>query len=1295
MRSTSIHTRLLRSHLLIAAVGVAVLLVGGAANYLLFQSAEKLAEESVPASRAAHRATAGIVRSQAALRGWMALGDEKYRQERKRAWDEEIRPSFAALASTRRLDRAQALLDEFEEAQWYVEDVARTPGNEPALLMVQRRAGPLGEKGTRAITAIMALEQAMPQDEGSRQRLWHMANLRSALRACQDRLRQAASSGRQGDEKLWHRELETLGETLAAVTRSRGQLSLDQRDLLDELTRGIAAYGALGRSVLLERRASEGGVAARALRDDVIPLADELRTILDAVEAENDAALQADRKQVATVGWASILVMVGLFFVMAIATVQLSRRGASVITGPLRGLVSATQQLARGEAVDTLQVDSDDELGELTLAFNAMTRQRQEARAELERVNRQLEVEAALQAARLELADILRGRPDVEECGRRVLAFAMGRTGALVGAVHVAGEKGEMTTVATAGIEGLDTSPGGLVRRALERTSALVVDDLPPRYLVASGLGSSPPRWLRLVPLWRGEKRVGVVELAGFDPPSEQALAVLETSRDAMGYELDAAGIRSSLERLLQRTTLQKERLASQQEELRVSNEELGQQAEELRASEEELQAQSEELRQLNEELAAQSRAVAEQNRQLNVTRHGLEETAKELQETSRYKSEFLANMSHELRTPLNSVLLLSRLLSENKSGSLSGKEVEYATAIGTAGAQLLELINDVLDLSKVEAGRVDVDVERIALGEFLEMFRAEFVHLAADKGLELRVELGQDAPAVVETDPGKLRQILVNLTGNAIKFTDSGSVTVAVCAATLRGASSVRLSVRDTGAPIPEAARKSIFEAFHQVDGSTTRAHGGTGLGLTISRELARALGGELELCPQAATGNEFAVTIPLLAALDANTAKVEPEPSKEWRPPSLAVSARPGPLLTEPSETTPKTGQTLLIVEDDEIFSTVVADRARREGLEPILASTGAEALRLAAYHRPLGIVLDIGLPDMDGWAVLGRLKSNPATASIPVHVVTGRDEADRARAEGVAFQRKPLTLEQLGGVVGTIAAGPTARSSVLVVDDDPVHARSVASLLEGEGIRVEVAGTAEEALVLLRARRFACAIVDLGLPQQSGAELIEIAAADPDIDLPKTVLYTGRDLSRAEAETLRARVDTIVLKDERAPERLLQEVSLFLGTVSPPPEVAQVRDEGNDDVMVGRKVLLVDDDMRNVFALMASLEAHGLVIEVASNGKEAVERVQNGAPLDLVLMDIMMPVMNGYDAITLLRADTRFAKLPIIALTAKAMSGDKARCLDAGASDYLPKPVDLDRLLSMMRVWLYDRR
>ena len=806
-------------------------------------------------------------------------------------------------------------------------------------------------------------------------------------------------------------------------------------------------------------------------------------------------------------------------------------------------------------------------------------------------------------------------------------------------------------------------------------------------------------RWLLVGLLINAISEVTYMSLSSkvFDAQFDAAHLLKVVSYGAVGiglmqnvYASFVAARRSNdhLEELvLVRTTA----LAAREGQLEALNAELTQQAEELRTSEEELQSHTEQLRQLNEELEEHTSELEGRNRELMTARLGLEDAARELRRTNQYKSEFLANMSHELRTPLNSVLLLSRLLADNKSGDLTSKEVEYAQAIGAAGRQLLALINDVLDLAKVEAGRMDLVLEPTPIPAFLDGFVAEFVHLARDKGLSLRSEVFSDVPDEIHTDPRKLRQILVNLVGNAIKFTDSGGVTLGVETTTLRGLPAVKFRVEDTGIGIPPDARKAIFDAFHQVDGSSTRSHGGTGLGLTISRELATLLGGELELEPQRARGSAFCVVLPLEVGAPGVSA---PVPGSVRAPTPVSVA---GPFVTPSDHAGAQVaGMSVLIVEDDEIFSSVVAERARARGLEPILARTGADALRLAAYHRPIGVVLDIGLPDMDGWAVLGRLKSNPATASIPVHVVTGRDEADRAAKEGVAFRQKPLTLEQLGLVVESIADGPRAPSVVLIVDDDAVHASSVAALLEAEGIGAQTAGTGEEALALLRSRRFSCAIIDLGLPGMSGSELIELAHADPHIELPGTVLYTGRDLSRTEADALRQHVDTIVIKNEKAPERLIEEVSLFLRTVGPVNPSPPTRGEAPlDDVMAGRRVLIVDDDMRNVFALMAALEDRGLIIEVANDGKEAVDRIRTGAPVDLVLMDIMMPVMNGYEAMEALRAEPRFARLPIIALTAKAMSGDKARCIEAGASDYLPKPVDLDRLLSMLRVWLYERR
>ncbi|MFL5934801.1 MAG: response regulator, partial [Gaiellaceae bacterium] len=759
------------------------------------------------------------------------------------------------------------------------------------------------------------------------------------------------------------------------------------------------------------------------------------------------------------------------------------------------------------------------------------------------------------------------------------------------------------------------------------------------------------------------------------------------------------------------------------------SNAELEAQTATLRASEELLQTQQEELQQTNEELEERSQQLEEQNRRIEIkneeielARLALEEKADQLALSSRYKSEFLANMSHELRTPLNSLLILTKLLGDNAEGNLTDKQIEFARTIHNAGAELLGLINDILDLSKVEAGKMDVNAVEVAISDELALLERSFAPIAEEKGLSFELDYADDALPTILTDPQRLQQVLKNLLSNAFKFTEEGGVTLRVSQppagmqfagdALAHADRVVAFSVVDTGIGIPADKVRLIFEAFQQADGTTSRRYGGTGLGLSISREIARLLGGEIHVESRPDEGSTFTLYVPerFVAHVPAETGAEllrqitgEPEPVSSGNgdlpafDPSLLV---PGE-VEDDRESIEAGDRVVLIVEDDADFARTELAVAREHGFKGIVALRGDSGLALAREFRPDAIVLDMSLPVLDGWTVLDRLKRHPSTRHIPVHIVSGVGELRPALAAGAAaFLEKPATMEALDEVfrgIGSFIERDVKR--LLVVDDDEVQRQSIVELVGGDGdVEIVAVGSSEEALVALdQEAPFDCMVLDLRLPKMTGFALLEKVKSDEQSRHLPVIVYTSKDLTKREETKLKRFAETIVVKDARSPERLLDETSLFLHRVeSRLPEAKRKMLEqlhNAEALFQGKKVLIVDDDVRNVFALTSALEAHGMEVRFAENGREGIESLEQQPDVDLVLMDVMMPEMDGYEATRAIRERPQFEKLPIIALTAKAMKGDRERSIASGASDYITKPVDTDQLLSLLRVWLYQ--
>ncbi|MGE4336670.1 MAG: response regulator [Pigmentiphaga sp.] len=897
------------------------------------------------------------------------------------------------------------------------------------------------------------------------------------------------------------------------------------------------------------------------------------------------------------------------------------------------------------------------------------------------------------------LSQRLQGDYRLEDMGERALGYLASYLNAQVGAAYAIDETDsgyqrigahavpkETTGTGFAAGEGL---AGQVVTsRKLSKVEGLSADHLK----LQSGIGESLPVELLIAPAIENDKVYGVIELGFLRHTAEAEAELLQAASGMLAIAVRAARDKSRLENLLEETRRQSEELQLQQEEMRASNEELEQQSLALQHSQTQMEQQQRELEQTNTDLEGQTQKLEHQREQLLRAQDALTEKARELEAASQYKSEFLANMSHELRTPLNSTLILAKLLADNKPANLTSEQIKYAQTIHAAGTDLLELINDILDLAKIEAGQATITIAPLQLATTMQALVEPLRPLAEQKGLELTWRIDPGVPASLQTDALRLGQILKNLLANAIKFTHNGSVELQVsCTAEEH----LAFAVRDTGIGISEHQQQRIFQAFYQADGGTHRKYGGTGLGLGIARDLAALLGGTLVVRSTPDLGSVFTLTLPVspaqpeAAAAEPVTAPAVPSPRAPLVPGVGMVPITPDTLNGE---------RHILIIEDDERFAAILAELATEMNFSSQVASNAADGLSAAIRCLPKAIVLDINLPDFSGLGVLDQLKRNPVTRHIPIHIVSVADYAQEALGRGaIGYALKPVKREELVLALQRLEAKFTQEvRRVLVVEDDERQRDSVRSLLSSSDVEVVCVGMAAAALEQLREGIFDCMIMDLNLPDMNGYELLQQMTEQEGVSFPPVIVYTGRALSRDEEMQLRRFSHSIIIKDARSPERLLDEVTLFLHQVE-----ARLSDEhrhmlqqarSRDAALEGRTVLVVEDDVRNVFALTSILEPTGIQVKIARNGREALDSLaRDDATVDLVLMDIMMPEMDGYAAMREIRSLPQWRRLPIIALTAKAMKDDQEKCLAAGANDYIAKPLDVEKLLSLVRVWM----
>jgi HAMP domain-containing protein/CheY-like chemotaxis protein/signal transduction histidine kinase len=1054
---------------------------------------------------------------------------------------------------------------------------------------------------------------------------------------------------------------------------------------LTEQVRGIVkvvtavANGDLKQNLTVK---SKGEVAALAetinnMIDTLATFADQVTTVAREVGVEGRLGGQANVPGAAGT-WKDLTGNVNLL--------------AANLTNQVRAIAEVATAVTKGDLTRSIQVDARGEVAELKDYINTMI---DNLRLTTERNTEQDWLKTNL----ARFTNMLQGQRDLITVGRTLLSELTPLVYAQQGVIYQHETEGtpSLKLLAAYAAQQMDgqsehlTLGEGLIGQCAVEKRRILITDMPANVVpIRSGLFEALPRSIVVLPLLFEGQVKAVLELASVTAFTPLQLSFLEQLTSSIGIVLN------SIE-----ATMQTEALLKQSQQL----------AAELQMQQKELQQTNEQLEQKAQQLAERNVEVERKNQEIEQARRALEQKAEELALTSKYKSEFLANMSHELRTPLNSILILGQQLTDNPQGNLSSKQVEFARTIHAAGTDLLNLISDILDLSKIESGTVSVDAEEIFVSNLLDMVARPFRHEAENRRLSFDVQLDSSLRTVV-TDSKRLQQVLKNLLSNAFKFTEQGGVKLSVSTALggwnpehpslSKAGTVVAFEVADTGIGIPPEKQKIIFEAFQQADASTSRRYGGTGLGLAISRELANLLGGEIQLRSTPSVGSTFTLYLPLRFAGTPQSNRLlssAAAPSAQViLHPAVRTAERPVEHIEDDRQDIRPGETVLLIAEDDPHYSRIMVDLARDKGFKVLLAAQGGEALALARQYRPTAVSLDVYLPDMLGWSVLSQLKQDPSTRHIPVQIVTLDEDRHHGLARGAfSFMSKPVTSDGLDRALSRIKDyASSRRKRLLVIEDNPAEQMSIVQLLGHDDIDILTATTGSEALDLLRKQRCDCAVLDLRLPDMSGFEVLEAIRDEEALsDLP-VVVFTGRELSPEEDAQLHTIARSVVVKGVESPERLLDETALFLHRVISelPVEKQKLleRLHSSDEDLHKQTVLLVDDDARNIFALSSVLERRGMRVLTATTGNEALAIVNATPDLAIVLMDIMMPEMDGYQTMQLIRQNPALRRLPIIALTAKAMKGDREKCLEAGASDYLAKPVNTEQLLSALRIWLH---
>ncbi|MCZ4224171.1 response regulator [Pedobacter rhodius] len=954
-------------------------------------------------------------------------------------------------------------------------------------------------------------------------------------------------------------------------------------------------------------------------------------------------------------------------------------------------------QISEGNYGVKLDSQTQDDIGELSGSLNTMS-------ASLKKSFDTLAENEWLQTGVANLNVKMVGEKDVFKLADDIIEFLITYTKSQVGAIYLFKDDGYLHLKGQYAVKGQNLASilevgEGLIGQAVKSGKHILLDEIPQGELTVSyATGNIKPTQLLVLPIIRNGITMGGMEIGSVSPFSDLQLHFLNLVISDVGTALLGAQNRQKLQQLLEETQAQSEELQVQHNELEGMNAELEAQAQKLQASEEELRVQQEELLQSNQELEERSSLLEEKNELIEERNIEIQQKAEALELSTRYKSEFLANMSHELRTPLNSILLLSRLMAENEE--MDREHQEYAEVIQSSGQGLLSLIDEILDLSKIEAGKMELDRANIKIADVVSNMRALFNPLANEKALKLVINTSEELPEFFHTDKMRLEQILKNLLSNAIKFTTEGTVTLDIKKNEKLNA--LIFKVTDTGVGIAAEKQGMIFEAFQQADGSTRRKFGGTGLGLSISRELAKLLGGYIDLKSKENEGSIFTLILPVdknkgLEDIEIPLEKPEVAPEPVVKVNHLTVPNIPQEIADDRADILPD-DKVILIIEDDTPFAKTLLDFTRKKAYKGLVAVRGDVGIEMAKAYKPLAILLDIQLPVKDGWQVMEELKSDPDTRPIPVHIMSSLQVKKESLLKGaIDFINKPFAFEHMQEIFQKLEHALSRHpKKVLIVEENEQHAKALSYFLGNFNIQTEIVNQVVDGVSALHKPDVNCVILDMGIPDKHAYETLEVVKKTPGLENLPIIIFTGKSLSKGEESRIKQYADSIVVKTAHSYQRILDEAGLFLHLVEEKSKVKKAEPKKFSelqDVLKGKTVLVADDDVRNIFSLTKILEQHQMKVLAATDGKEALKLLDENPSVDVVLMDMMMPELDGYETTTAIRQNIKYRNLPVLAVTAKAMMGDREKCISAGASDYISKPVDMDQLLSLLRVWLYE--
>ena len=1051
---------------------------------------------------------------------------------------------------------------------------------------------------------------------------------------------------------------------------------------------------------------------------------DELRSILGDINNEEERLLQNRNADLIKMEKETRVIMLTGGALATIAAIIIASLSIRMIVNPVKVVTNTFREIAEGEVnlEARLMSNSEDEIGKMARYFNIFMTKLKELISE----NRN---QSWLTTGRAELNEEMRGVREINTLSSRIITYICRYLNMQIGIFYVKTDSNTFKVFGSYSYNSSEGSPDefnigeGLVGQAALEDKIVLVQDVPADYMkIISGLGEAVPKNILIAPCMYHEEIECIIELGSFNQFTDVQLKFIEQVSENIATSINLTKAQTKMEVLLNKTLVQAEELQVQQEELRQNNEELEEQAKILKQSEMNLQTQQEELRVSNEELEEQTkkleqqkRDISENNKLLRKANHEIEGKAKELEIANKYKSEFLANMSHELRTPLNSIIVLSQLLENKKANEpLTEKQLEYSKTIHSSGKNLLRLIDDILDLSKVESGKIDINFDQVNLAELAENTKSLFTPIILQKNIDFKIEIEDGLPEKIISDEQRLQQIINNLLSNAFKFTETGYVKMNICRPKEEDIKNykieenvnklISIEIIDTGIGIPADKQTLIFEAFKQVDGTISRKYGGTGLGLSISRELARLLGGNIYLKSEEGKGSKF--TLVFLDNDNMEQVKLNKEEysgiDKNYRDnlEEKIISENDINEFTkdEHYESKKEDEKLLLIIEDDEQFSTLLSELAYKKNYKVLIEKNSDEAIKLAEKYNPYAILLDSGLSDNSGLRVVDKLQNLEYTKNIPIHIISWKEDKNSYdKMKNLVWHiKKPYNLEELYNLFDKIETSLSNDSKkLLIVDEDKSQSNMIYNNLNERGFKITTLESGLDAYKLLKDEQFDCMILDLNLKDMNGIDLVNKLKEENLVNFP-ILIYTEGNITQEEEDKLNKYTESIIIKGNNSIDRLLDEVSLFFHSVDSNIDNKNFKNikfsEEKENLLNNKNILIVDDDMRNVFSLTSALEEKGMNVVVGRNGSEGIKKLYEKNNIDLILMDVMMPEMDGYTAMKEIRKEKQFDNIPIIAITAKSMKEDRQKCIEAGSNDYLTKPVDINKLISLLKVWLY---